>query len=395
MGFGGGKTLCGCVDQVLTALNYPNARLLDVSPSYQLAKRTTIPHYQNIIQHSGLDVRFNKTDHEFKFSNGSIIWVASGDNPDSLRGPNISRARIDEPFIQDVSVYQHVVARLRSPEAPLGLFLTGTPEQLNWGYDLLFGDMVKPKDGTESKITRHIVQESSRKNTALPEIYIQNLEETYDEQMARAYIEGDFVQLNTNLAYHTWDGNDHCGSYEYDPDLKLYFTLDFNVKPFCACVIQQHGDVDWIIDEIHLKDNGTTRSACAAFRGKYPNHKAGVCVTGDPAGNARNTQSTIGGYNNFSIVRDELGDMPGFILSPPIDPPEHANSLNQTNARLRNTKGESKLFVDRHCKFTIQDFERVRRTNDNKIDKDDENLTHHTDAVRYYLWQFRRNWRIG
>ena len=85
-----------------------------------------------------MDVTHNKTDSEFIFHDwGGRFWVGSGDDPDSLRGPNLAWGAIDEPFIQDKMVLDILLSRIRVGKTEdRELFLTGTPEELNWGYDL-------------------------------------------------------------------------------------------------------------------------------------------------------------------------------------------------------------------------------------------------------------------
>lgn len=388
MGYGGGKTCFGCAELLQFAMDNPGAALLDVSPSYKQAKKTTVVTYAQMISASNLPVKCNKTDHEYQFANGSVIWIASGDNPDSLKGPNITHARIDEPFIQDYAVYEQVIARLRLENGPLGLVLTGTPEGLSsWGYELLFGDKSDMKG-----ITRAIIQRSSMENTSLPPSYIQNMLANYDEQTVQAYVYGKFVSLNTLQAYYGFNASVHASRpLKYDPARRIFFTLDFNVQPMCSLIIQQDGEVDHVIDEIVIKTNGTTERICDELLQKYGRHAAGITITGDPAGVARNVQSTVGGFNNFAIMRSRLGHMPGFYDGHPTGIVPIINSLNLANGRFMNSKGEARIFIDPKCKTLIKDLERVKRNpKDGTIDKSDENLTHSSDGFRYYLHQFRR-----
>ena len=82
-----------------------------------------------------LDYKFNQQRGEFIIDNwNGRIWIGSGDKPDGLRGPNLAWAGIDEPFIQRKEVFDQMVARVRIASAECReIYLTGTPEQMNWG----------------------------------------------------------------------------------------------------------------------------------------------------------------------------------------------------------------------------------------------------------------------
>ena len=144
MGYGGGKTLISGKRAISMARTNAPVPYMYVSPSYKVAKRTIIPTIKELLDGRKIPYRYNKSDFEFKIKAGKrtgIIWVGSGDVPDSLKGPNICGANIDEPFIQDKSVFDQILARVRDPRARIReITLTGTPEDLNWGFDICEGD---------------------------------------------------------------------------------------------------------------------------------------------------------------------------------------------------------------------------------------------------------------
>ncbi len=109
-----------------------------VSPSHGLSQRTIVVTLKDILNRSAINYTYNQMKGEFLIHNWEgRIWLGSGDKPDSLKGSNLAWAGIDEPFIQKKEVFDQMIARVRHPEANhLEIFLTGTPEQLNWGYEL-------------------------------------------------------------------------------------------------------------------------------------------------------------------------------------------------------------------------------------------------------------------
>ena len=62
----------------------------------------------------------------------------------------------------------------------------GTPEELNWGYDICEGE-------DKDKFDLTLVQASTKANRALPSEYAARLELGYDEKAALAFVDGKFV----------------------------------------------------------------------------------------------------------------------------------------------------------------------------------------------------------
>ena len=137
-GYGCGKTRIGALRSLWCAFENAPIPHLYVSPTYKQARKTVIISITELLDRAEIDYEYNKTNHEFYIPGwNASIWIASGDEPESLKGPNLATAGIDEPFIMNAEILNVVLSRLRHPEARhRELFLTGTPEQLNWGYEL-------------------------------------------------------------------------------------------------------------------------------------------------------------------------------------------------------------------------------------------------------------------
>ena len=127
-GYGSGKTRIGALRSIYNS--YINAPIphLYVSPTYKQARKTVVVSIAGLLDKSKIEYDYNKTNHEFFIPGwAGTIWIASGDDPDSLKGPNLGTAGIDEPFIIDGDILNVILSRLRHPEAKLReLFLTAT-----------------------------------------------------------------------------------------------------------------------------------------------------------------------------------------------------------------------------------------------------------------------------
>ena len=236
MGYGGGKTFFQGKFAIAMARHNPQSPYMVVSPSYKLAKRTVIPTIEELLEGRKIRHKYNKSEFEFKIAGGGTIWIASGDEPKSLPGPNLCGAGIDEPFLQDKAVFMQMLARVRCPKARVRrILLTGTPEDLNWGYDICEGD-------DKNKYDLELIQASSKCNLALPPEYIKTLGGAYDEKMAEAYIDGKFVNMATGRIYYGFERNRNVKSFPFPTNTPSRLGQDFNVDPMAGCLFWINGD---------------------------------------------------------------------------------------------------------------------------------------------------------
>ena len=370
-GYGSGKTYIHVLRAIY--LSYVNAGLpgMTVSPTYKLAKRTTIHTMREVLTRSGLDYTINKNDNEILIKNwDGIIWWGSADDPDSLRGPNLAWGLGDEPFLWNEEAFEQMIARIRHPEATLSQFgLTGTPEELNWGAKVCIDE--------PEKYDVDLITGSTRDNFHLPPEYLQRLLSSYSENQIKAYVDGAFVNLTKGRVYDPFDRVKSNDVRLDISNLPIIAGLDFNVgKLVCIIAARIGKDRLHVFDEVVLKDSDTFEMAEVLSR-KYP----GIPVYPDPAGNARHTSST---KSDHQILRDH-----GFMVIARKSHPPVKGRVNAVNGMLRN--GLMTIDVAK-CKELAIDLERVVWKG-NDIDKRDDARTHATDALGYpteYLWPVNR-----
>ena len=121
--------------------NAPSPHLV-VSPSYKMAKRTTVPMIESLLLgkkslHPDLWFRYHKTDHEFKIKwrgREGKIWIASGDDPQSLKGPDVPPSVHLNSKVKRAGTFRVVAI---NPYSPLG-------DVDDWvGCDALLPEQVK------------------------------------------------------------------------------------------------------------------------------------------------------------------------------------------------------------------------------------------------------------
>jgi len=363
-----------------------------------MAKRTIIPTLKAILNESETPYYFRGSDHYFSI-NGAQLDILSGHDPDNLKGPNYGWGGVDEPFIQKHEVFQFFLSRLRVPQSTmLELFLTGTPEQLDWGYEIL--------DGKNKIPDANYIQVSSRTN--LPEKTLQVLLNTYSSEMVEAYIDAGFVMLNTKAVYYNFSRLRNVKRLRYRRDLPLILSCDFNRAPMCWNVIQEIpvvlelADGRWpyfdtyVLDEIHI-DGTNTYECLDEFISRWGTngdnsvrHEGHICVSGDYSGSS--LSSTIDTISNFDVImlklREHYGD--NKISLELMPNPLRTTRHSQTNAELMNHKGECHLFFDEKCVHTIDDYSFASvKPGTRDIDKAHYD-PHHSDAVDYRVW-----WKVN
>jgi hypothetical protein len=359
-----------------------------VSPTYKIAKRTIVPTFFEILESAGLrwrrDYFYNKNDHELRIRpwNG-IVWIASGDDPDSLRGPNLAFAGIDEPFIQKREVYEQMLARVRHPRAKFHqLFLTGTPEQLNWGYEVLVEERAPDTAMTQA---------SALLNRALPTRFFKNLLARYPLRMIQAYIGGKFVNLKTNRIYYEFDREDHLDpGLVLNPHHPICWSHDFNVDPLSSVIIQKYKDDHEVHDEITVEGAAVT-DAVEEFKNRgydkwlESENGPGVIIYGDATGGHRDTRSKT---SDYGILRSR-----GFRAqkvrrsNPPI---RHRH--NAVNGRLRNALGQIHTKIHPRCKTLVRGLETVGYKSNSYLEEETREQ-HVTAAYSYFVereWPFRK-----
>ena len=382
-GYGSGKTMISSKRLIASALeNYP-APVVGVSPTYKMAKRTFVPTIRSLLDgrkslDKDLSYKYNKSELEFTIyyhGREAIIWIMSGENPESLKGPNIGAAAIDEPFIQDIEVLEQMMARIRHPEAKnQELFLTGTPEQLNWGYDLCEGEL-------SDQYEVGVVHASTKVNVALNPRYYEMLKNAYSDKAVEAYVEGHFVDLSSGLVYYAFSRLQNVKNIPRPEGSKLGVGMDFNVNPMAAVVFWEHQDHTHFFDEIELP-NADTEYMADHLTDKYGGELKDVYP--DASGASRKTASP-GGKSDFWYLTHA-----GYEINANPANPHRKDRYNAVNGKLRPKSGAPTCTVAPECKKLIKYLSTYSHEQLNK----QKQMSHLIDAFGYpisYLYPVTKN----
>ncbi len=203
--------------------------------------------------------------------------------------------------------------------------------------------------------------------------------------------DGNFYKLfkrakNVLSRHHLW-----C---RYNPNIALHLTFDFNVHPYVTiCIHQVVGKRAVQIDEICLPTpNNKTDLACKEFVRRYPTHKGGVFVYGDPSGVKEDTR-TEKGYNDFLIIAKELLSFAVQMRYQKSAPPVVMRGMFINEVFDSGFEG-LEFYISDACVHTVADYQNLKEASDGtkakiKVKNKDtgvsyEKYGHTSDANDYF-----------
>lgn len=223
-----------------------------------------------------------------------------------------------------------------------------------------------------------------------------------------------FVDSNEMAAYWNFDGEKHLidGLRErvYNPLKPIISGWDFNVAPYMS---ELEFQIDYEKKKIYIleenigkpenKENNTPMLAKRIMQQKLDaQHVGGIIITGDPAGQARSTQ-TEDGVNNYTIIQK---NMKNTILAPRIKllqkQPPMATRLEFVNAIFNGYDGW-KVEIDIRCRKLTEDMVYQQKNSDGtkckkkvtnpKTNTKEEKYGHLSDILDYVFVLFlNKSW---
>src|SRR5262249_15749361 len=119
-------------------------------------------------------------------SNGAVVRFRTAEDPERLRGPNLSGVWLDEGSLMARDAHDISLACLRAHGGPGWLSNTFTPKGLShWTYES-FG---RPRPNTE------LIRSRTADNPFLPAEFAETLRGQYTERTALQELEGEFCDL--------------------------------------------------------------------------------------------------------------------------------------------------------------------------------------------------------
>ncbi len=286
-----------------------------------------------------------------------------------LRGQNLCAIGFDEadtvPKRDAEQAMNMALARLRSGNIQQ-FYATTTPEGHGWAFDTF---------KKNAKTDTRLIQAKTSDNKYLPEGFIQSLIENYPEQLIKAYLNGEFVNLTMGAVYR-FDRNVHVSNQllNYKNEI-LRIGIDFNIQNTNCVIGVRDGNKLVIIDEI-TKMHDTDALAKEILR-RYPNQK--ILIYPDASGSNRSTNSS---QTDVAILEGY-----GFTNMSPRSNPPIRDRVSAVNSLLKNGKGEVRLAISPCCRTLIECFE-LQAYDEKTGEPDKQNgYDHILDSLGYLIWR--------
>tara|TARA_Y100001963_G_scaffold159929_1_gene266250 strand:+ start:1637 stop:2911 length:1275 start_codon:yes stop_codon:yes gene_type:complete len=384
-GYGSGKTFALCLKAIIELGRNPGKIVLLAEPTFPMMRDVLQPTLEELLKDLGFAFKYvaGETKYNISWKNGyGSIILRSAENWKRWAGLNLAAFGIDEAaLLKTDHAWKMGISRLRDGYHLTG-FTTTTPEGFNWHYDYW---KKNPKSGYK------LFNGRTTDNKYLPQEFIDSLLDNYDAKLVKAYLNGEYVNMQHGQAYYMFDRRKNVKPTLYNPDKKIIFCIDFNVEPMCGCIIQvykEHPKIR-VIDEIVITHQGEnelmTERIVRILKAKYPKSKYDkadvfkrhpirdnyICYP-DPSGQAKSTSAKA---TDHDILRRG-----GMLVKAKKHAPYVVDRLNSVN------KAFDTMVVDPRCKALIQDFEQVAlKEHTRELDKSNPQLTHMSDAIGYFI----------
>lgn len=356
------------------APTYAQAKLI----AWDILKHLIPKHYVAKINESELSIRL---------VNGQVVRLFGLDKPVRLLGMKLKGAIIDEFDQTKIEAWKDVIRPALSDTGGFAWFI-GSPDARRKQLKELFDKVILDKDPAWGRYHFRSID-----GGYIPVAELEQAKKDLDPKTYREQYEASFETVEGGV-YYGFHPHHNTAEVQYKPGLPIRFAWDFNVNPFCTNLSQFIPKIDdetrrttftiHTFDEIVIK-NASTFELCKAFMEKYPKHRAGVIIYGDPSGNARHTSAS---NSDYQIIRDMLRNYPGFEVRVKNSAPLEKDRINGVNSKLMSYDGKRHAFINsKTCPVLVRDFLNVQYVKGaTHIDKKgDLELTHSTDAWGYMV----------
>jgi hypothetical protein len=373
-GFGSGKTFVGCLDLGIFSGAHPKTTQGYFAPTYRDIRDTFWPTMDEAAYKLGFTSKVKSGDKEVELYRGrgyyGTIICRSMDDPSGIVGFKLARALVDEidTMKKDKAkaAWQKIVARLRLvvPGVVNGIGVTTTPEGFRFVYDTF-------KRAPKSNYS--MVQASTYENEEfLPPDYISSLLQDYPEELIKAYLMGEFVNLTSGTVYRCYDRLRHRSTESIEPREPLHIGQDFNVGNMASVVFVERGEEWHAVDE--LKGLQDTPHLIETLSERYAGHR--ITIYPDASGGGRKTVNAS--TSDIALLRNA-----GHAIRAPKANPPVKDRILAVNTGFE--KGRLRVNALR-CPSYAEALEQQAYDKNGEPDKS-AGLDHHPDAGGYFVHQ--------
>ncbi len=375
-GFGSGKTAAAMARALALKAHFRQQNVAYYLPTYPLVKDIAFERFPELCARKGWDFKLNKGSAPYMaFPGAGRILFRTMENPDRIVGYEVAHSVLDEldtlPINKAKKVWEKVIARNRQKLPggfPNTVAVATTPEGFRFVYQR-WVKLKRPGDGYT------LFRARTQDNAAnLPEGYIDNLKNTYSEQLLQAYLEGQFVNLTSGSVYIDFD-RILCFTNERictDPKKgldALHIGMDFNVTKMAAIIhVLRDGKPHAVAELINVFD---TPAMIHMIKERWEKHQ--IFVYPDASGGSR--KSVNASTSDITLLKQAQFT----VLNNPANPTVRDRVLS-VNAQFR--KGY-KVNPDT-CPVYTEGLEQQAYDDNGEPDKT-SGFDHPVDAGGYFI----------
>lgn len=397
-GAGSGKSVVAAQKHVQRCLNNSERHKILVIRKFRTTLEGSVfSLIKSTIRSFGIDkfVETNNTKMHFKFHNGNEIWCTGLDDPEKLKSiDGITSVWVEEGTEIEEEDFRQLDLRLRGHnDSYYQITVTFNPISIDhWLHSMFF----------ENEDTGAFTLFSNYKhNLFLDEQYIHVLENRFkdDPNMRRIYVDGEWGRERTGGEfYSSWDVDRCVQRINYNPELNIHMSWDFNINPYLPVSLWHIWKSDGVykvgcFDLLTMENPyNNTEDACEEFIERYPVYDLGIFIYGDASGRVKSTSSRV---HNYDIIEQKLSKyVRNWSWRVPKRNPLYNKRRDFINRVMGGGYDDIEFIVDPSCKLMITDFENVMtdldskkwvRKGKNKAGVPFEKHGHYSDTADYLL----------
>lgn len=381
------KSLIGGRKVLNDSIEYPDHRYFLSAPTHQQAKNIFWDRFLRDTRLFRKDV--SKSELIIKLMNNTELHIFGLDKPERMEGQPWHGGHITEFGNLKADAWD---AHIRPALADTGgwAILDGVPEGRNHYYDRALyacDDAIprtKPYYGAyhECKKDSEWAFYSWFSSDVLAPSEIDHARQQMDEKTFRQEYEGSFESYG-GLAYYTF-GAHNFSEVIRDFRKPISVGMDFNVNPMTAVLGTIRGDSYHQWGEIWL-ENSNTYEMVEKLK-TYSEYPEDIHIYPDSTGDARESNAA---ESDIAILKKAK-----FKIFANPQNPFIIDRVNAVNSILKDHGPKTRYYVNpQECPKTVNDFNRVIRTDDGKLDKkQEEKMIGHISAAVGYLIAY--NWPV-
>lgn len=390
-GYGAGKSWAGCCALAKHFWEHPGIDAGYFAPTYPQIRDIFYPTVTECFEQWGLEVKVKQSANEvYVYSVGQhrgTIKCRSMDKPETIIGFKIGHAMVDEidvmPMEKATLAWRKILARMRYnvPGLRNGIDVTTTPE----GFRFVYHQFVKQvREKPELGKLYGIIKASTYDNEVnLPPDYIPSLLESYPAQLIDAYINGEFVNLDSGTIYCSFRRDLNATDTTIQTGEPLYIGMDFNVGKMAAVTHVKRGGLPCAVDE--FVNGYDTPDMIRRIKERYWRYDGGryvptcqIRIYPDASGDSR--RSVNASQTDIALLREA-----GFMVSVNAANPPVKDRINAMNAMFCNAVGERRYLVNPDkCPSYVEALEQQPWAKNGEPDKTTGH-DHINDAAGYFL----------